>query len=86
MSDNVHELKPRRADPVPDLLHMEEDLRAVKNLAFAINMIASSDNEMYIQDTCAKTLWQIAHAIERHASALIEQWEAAVEKQGGRAR
>jgi hypothetical protein len=80
MSDNVHEL-PCRVEPAIDLLRMEEDLLAVKRLAFAVNMIACSDDEVYIQRSAADALWEIARAIEHHANVLIERWEAARKKQ-----
>jgi hypothetical protein len=62
--------------PTGNLLDMEENLRAVKGLAFAINLIASSDGDN-IQRGAANALWQIARQIENHADALREQWEAA---------
>jgi hypothetical protein len=65
-----------------NLLDMEEDLRAVKGLAFAINLIASSGGDN-IQRRAADALWQIARQIENHADALREQWEAALEKHKG---
>jgi hypothetical protein len=76
----VVELQPMGADS--NLLDMEEDLRAVKGLAFAINLIASSDGDN-IQRGAANALWQIARQIENHADALREQWEAALEKHKG---
>jgi hypothetical protein len=78
MSDVV-ELRP--AGSARDLLHMEEDLRAVKRLAFAVNLITSSNDGMYISRGAADALWQLARSIEDHADALIEQWEAALNKQ-----
>jgi hypothetical protein len=68
--------------PTGDLLGMEEDLRAVKGLAFAISLIASSGGDS-IQRGAANALWQIAHQIENHADALTEQWKAALEKHKG---
>jgi hypothetical protein len=71
-------VQPMGADS--NLLDMEEDLWAVKGLAFAINLIASSGGDS-IQRGAANALWQIARQIENHADALREQWEAALNKQ-----
>jgi hypothetical protein len=49
---------------------MEEDLLAVKCLAFGINLIASSDRGIFIERGVADALWQIARQIGVHADAL----------------
>jgi hypothetical protein len=80
MSSEVVELRPTKS--AHDLLDVEDDLLAVKRLAFAVNLITSSDRGMYIETGVADALWQLARQIEDHADALIERWEAALKKQG----
>jgi hypothetical protein len=69
----IAELRPAKADG--NLLDMEEDLSAVKSLAFAVNLISCSENGPEFD-----ALWQIARQIENHADALKEKWEAARKK------
>jgi hypothetical protein len=81
MTDNVAPFNPRKTADAIDLLVMEENLKAVKRLAFAINMITCSSE--IIEEGPADALWEISRAIGNHADALIEQWQEALQHARG---